>query len=493
VFNNEQKLLYLYREECIPIFFEQDSVSFSTDETLVLNSIFNALNPANQYLVTFDEFIHALSITVRGRFEERCRFSFQIFDYDRAGTVSKVKVVQFMETLASIGVSKLDSSEIEQSVNKFFDQSVVLRVEDYTLRCLRTRSIFSSGFGIFEKFFIPFVDCVTDFLSRDDPYQMSGPLVYEKELYHFEIRSGTLIQFASSADKNTELGNISLLDCKSVDSVPDKLDQFVLTDFNGQQRYFQVQHVEERQEWLFCILLFTMTSREHRYNSFAPVRTNDRARWYVDGRETFLAMARAIESAREQIFITGWMLSPLLLLIRDNDPSCSHFRLDTLLRRKASQGVQIYIILWAETAIAGMNLESKKVKHYLKSLYPKNISVIIHPPNFPVEWTHHQKSVVIDQSIAFLGGIDLGWGRYDDYDHKITDINHCNLTFPGNDYCLPRISGFLKFNNKLDAFSDAVDRDYHPRMAWHDVHASVTGELAKGMIEYFKNTLLITN
>lgn len=32
-------------------------------------------------------------------------------------------------------------------------------------------------------------------------------------------------------------------------------------------------------------------------------------------------------------------------------------------------------------------------------------------------WSHHEKLVVIDQSIAYMGGIDLCYGRWDRQDH----------------------------------------------------------------------------
>lgn len=37
-------------------------------------------------------------------------------------------------------------------------------------------------------------------------------------------------------------------------------------------------------------------------------------------------------------------------------------------------------------------------------------------------WAHHEKLVVIDQSIAFVGGIDLAYGRWDDNEHRLTDV-----------------------------------------------------------------------
>jgi phospholipase D1/2 len=45
--------------------------------------------------------------------------------------------------------------------------------------------------------------------------------------------------------------------------------------------------------------------------------------------------------------------------------------------------------------------------------------VIRHPDHYPggggvFLWSHHEKTVIIDQKIAFVGGIDLCFGRWDD-------------------------------------------------------------------------------
>jgi len=37
-------------------------------------------------------------------------------------------------------------------------------------------------------------------------------------------------------------------------------------------------------------------------------------------------------------------------------------------------------------------------------------------------YAHHEKIVVIDQSVAFIGGIDLCYGRWDFYEHRLTDV-----------------------------------------------------------------------
>ena len=36
-------------------------------------------------------------------------------------------------------------------------------------------------------------------------------------------------------------------------------------------------------------------------------------------------------------------------------------------------------------------------------------------------WSHHEKMVVIDQKIGFMGGLDICYGRWDNPQHYIYD------------------------------------------------------------------------
>ena len=40
------------------------------------------------------------------------------------------------------------------------------------------------------------------------------------------------------------------------------------------------------------------------------------------------------------------------------------------------------------------------------------------------KWAHHEKIIAIDQTLAFVGGIDLSFGRYDTCCHDIFDSGH---------------------------------------------------------------------
>uniref|UniRef100_F6WA81 Phospholipase n=1 Tax=Ciona intestinalis TaxID=7719 RepID=F6WA81_CIOIN len=184
-------------------------------------------------------------------------------------------------------------------------------------------------------------------------------------------------------------------------------------------------------EHSFNNLSYGLTAPDIRHQSFAPPREDSYAYWFVDGRSYFDAVADAIEEAREEIYITDWWLSPEIYMKRPIVHG-DHWRLDKLLKRKAVEGVKIYVQLYKEVEMA-VGLDSAYTKRTLNEMHPTNIRVMRHPDLTPGEtllWAHHEKIVVIDQSIAFVGGIDLCYGRWDDQDHKLTDTGGvCSTDF----------------------------------------------------------------
>lgn len=50
--------------------------------------------------------------------------------------------------------------------------------------------------------------------------------------------------------------------------------------------------------------------------------------------------------------------------------------------------------------------------------------------------SHHEKLVIVDHRICFIGGLDLCFGRYDTNEHKVGDCPP--LLWPGKDYYNPR-------------------------------------------------------
>ncbi|XP_056446162.1 phospholipase D1a [Gadus chalcogrammus] len=162
--------------------------------------------------------------------------------------------------------------------------------------------------------------------------------------------------------------------------------------------------------------------RDHRFGSFAQEEENIPAKWYVNGRNYMEDVADALEEAQEEIFITDWWLSPEIFLKRPVVEG-NRWRLDCTLKRKAQQGVRIFVMLYKEVELA-LGINSGYSKRTLAHLHP-NIKVMRHPDHVSSSvylWAHHEKLVVIDQSVAFVGGIDLAYGRWDDREHRLTDV-----------------------------------------------------------------------
>ncbi|KAF6714433.1 Phospholipase D1 [Oryzias melastigma] len=162
--------------------------------------------------------------------------------------------------------------------------------------------------------------------------------------------------------------------------------------------------------------------RDHRFGSFAQEQENIPAKWYVNGKTYMEDVADALEEASEEIFITDWWLSPEIFLKRPVVEG-NRWRLDFILKRKAQQGVRIFVMLYKEVELA-LGINSGYSKRTLMHLHP-NIKVMRHPDHVSSSvylWAHHEKIVVIDQSVAFVGGIDLAYGRWDDGEHRLTDV-----------------------------------------------------------------------
>ncbi|OMP03351.1 Phospholipase D/Transphosphatidylase [Corchorus capsularis] len=222
----------------------------------------------------------------------------------------------------------------------------------------------------------------------------------------------------------------------------------------------------------------------HRFGSFAPQRglneDGSRAQWFIDGKSAFEAIASSIEKANSEIFITGWWLCPELYMRRPFESNSSS-RLDSLLEAKAKEGVQIYILLYKEVSIA-LKINSSYSKKLLCNIH-ENVRVLRYPDHLSTGiylWSHHEKLVIVDYQICFIGGLDLCFGRYDTIEHRVGDCPP--FTWPGRDYYNPRES---EPNCWEESMKDELERGKYPRMPWHDVHCALWGPPCRDVARHF--------
>lgn len=239
----------------------------------------------------------------------------------------------------------------------------------------------------------------------------------------------------------------------------------------------------------------TPWAKEHRFGSFAPVRTGVTAQWLVDGRDYMWNVSRAINEAKDVIYIHDWWLSPQLYMRRPAAIS-QKWRLDRLLQRKAREGVKVFIIVYRNVE-AAIPIDSEFTKFSMLDLHP-NIFVQRSPNQFKKNqffFAHHEKICIVDHIVAFVGGIDLCFGRWDTPQHTVVDdkptgfehsdspkdADHCQL-WPGKDYSNPRVQDFYKLN---EPYAEMYDRSKTPRMPWHDVAMQVAGQPARDLTRHF--------
>lgn len=176
----------------------------------------------------------------------------------------------------------------------------------------------------------------------------------------------------------------------------------------------------------------------------------------VDGRDFYKAVYDACLAAEKSILMTGWQFASKVELLRGDDAKdCEHptrlveFLADLCDRRPE---LEIHMLAWDASAVFTFEREPlqrlwfhirghKRIHYKMDNRHPTGAS-------------HHQKLVVVDRSIAFLGGMDICTSRWDDRDHCADSEHRCGQ----------------------------FGRKYTP---YHDVQAYVTGEPVDLLRDWF--------
>jgi phospholipase D1/2 len=148
------------------------------------------------------------------------------------------------------------------------------------------------------------------------------------------------------------------------------------------------------------------------------VERSSRAKILVDGAAYFAALRRVMAGARNTIFIIGWDIDSRIPLHPghgdDGLPLPLGEFLDALATRRST--LQVYVLNWDFAMLYALDREFLPIyslgwrTHHRLHFHMDDC----HPPG----GSHHQKIVVVDDTIAFVGGIDLTKGRWDTPAHE---------------------------------------------------------------------------
>jgi len=152
-------------------------------------------------------------------------------------------------------------------------------------------------------------------------------------------------------------------------------------------------------------------------NCYRVAKAN-RVSLLVDGDHYFRAFARAASRAQHSIVILAWDFDSRVRLHWDDDgsgaPATLGAFLEYLVKRRPQ--LHIYILNWDYPMVFGTDREFPPL-YGLGWSPPRNVH-LRYDNTHPVGGSHHQKIVVIDDALAFSGGLDLTCRRWDTCDHK---------------------------------------------------------------------------
>lgn len=146
-----------------------------------------------------------------------------------------------------------------------------------------------------------------------------------------------------------------------------------------------------------------------------------RFRCIQDGAEYFALVRRALLEARHTVFVLGWDIAPGLDLLPHRPATEPPSQLNRLLAWIATRRpeLQVFVLIWEYGSVYALERDPFARIRFRIGM-PRNVRFDF-DGDHPVGASHHQKVVVIDDALAFAGGIDLTGHRWDTPQHRVVN------------------------------------------------------------------------
>ncbi|MEW6443095.1 MAG: VTT domain-containing protein [bacterium] len=183
-----------------------------------------------------------------------------------------------------------------------------------------------------------------------------------------------------------------------------------------------------------------------------------RLAFLVDVQDYFGLLLQALRAARRTVYIAGWDVDRRVSLIRraGGPGGADAHTLDEVLDRIIAEAPELraYVLVWDFAMIYALDRESSLLFGTRWSGRHPRLHFHL-DDRHPVGASHHQKIVVVDDAVAFAGGVDITKSRWDTPEHLPRD---------------PR----------------RVDPSGAPYAPFHDVQVLVDGMAAKCLGDLFR-------
>jgi phospholipase D1/2 len=175
----------------------------------------------------------------------------------------------------------------------------------------------------------------------------------------------------------------------------------------------------------------------------------------IDARNYYKTVYHALSQAESYVLISGWQFDSGVKLLRGQDAERTSYPVELLEFLGAlceeRPKLRIFLLAWEFSFVYARERESEQAEKF-NAKHP-NIR-FQWDPHPAISGSHHQKFVVVDGALGFIGGIDLCDARWDDCDHRVYHPDRVNVV---GDPCKP----------------------------YHDVQAGFAGELVAPLSELF--------
>jgi phosphatidylserine/phosphatidylglycerophosphate/cardiolipin synthase-like enzyme len=146
-----------------------------------------------------------------------------------------------------------------------------------------------------------------------------------------------------------------------------------------------------------------------------PPRRGSRLEILIDGAEALPRISAALDGARSEVNVAGWHVTPGFGLDRDEGARRLRDQLAELAER-----VTVRVLLWAGAPVPVFSPRRAQVRQVREELTRgSKVRCYLDSRERPMH-CHHEKLVIVDGEVAFVGGIDLtslGGDRFDSGEH----------------------------------------------------------------------------
>lgn len=208
------------------------------------------------------------------------------------------------------------------------------------------------------------------------------------------------------------------------------------------------------------------------------------------GQQVFEAIHKAIVAAESFVWIADWQMAYDVELVGRGSPEFPgrlHNVIESIIKERP---VHFRVLLYkSPTDAVGTfdDLVAKQINGLNKSGYKGSVRCLQQGSTSDQidswDYSHHQKFVVVDGKVAFIGGIDLSYGRWETPNFDVViDPSKFTLNEMYNP-CLPKLRGMTsderrkqkQFNFAEPYGGKLLDEGRQPRMPWQDVHVQIDG------------------